>query len=36
MIILTIIVIQIPYSLRTISNLEKAVPPKNGGVRKAS
>ena len=26
MIILTIIVIQIPYSLRTISDLEKAVP----------
>jgi hypothetical protein len=28
MIILTIIVIQIPYSLRTISGLEKAVPQK--------
>ena len=28
MIILTIIVIQIPYSLRTISDLEKAVPQK--------
>ena len=28
MIILTIIVIQIPYSLRTISDLEKVVPQK--------
>jgi hypothetical protein len=28
MIIFTIIVIQIPYSLRTISDLEKAVPQK--------
>jgi hypothetical protein len=28
MIIVTIIVIQIPYSLRTISDLEKAVPQK--------
>ena len=28
MIILTITVIQIPYSLRTISDLEKAVPQK--------
>jgi hypothetical protein len=28
MIILTIIVTQIPYSLRTISDLEKAVPQK--------
>ena len=28
MIILTIIVIQIPYSLRTISDLGKAVPQK--------
>jgi hypothetical protein len=28
MIILTIIVIQIPYSLRTISDLRKAVPQK--------
>ena len=34
MIILTIIVIQIPYSLRTITDLEKAVPQKCG-VRKA-
>jgi hypothetical protein len=28
MVTLTIIVIQIPYSLRTISDLEKAVPQK--------
>jgi hypothetical protein len=35
MIILTIIVIQIHHSQRTISDLEKAVP-QNGGVRNAS
>ena len=35
MIIFTIIIIQVPYSLRTISDLEKAVP-KNGDVRKAN
>jgi hypothetical protein len=35
MIIFTIIVIQIPYTLRTISDLDKAVP-KNGGVRKVN
>jgi hypothetical protein len=36
MIILTIIVIQIPYSLRTISDLEKAVLPQKWRREKAN